>query len=232
MSRLFDDAQNEYLTHAVAVKNATPFAMVCWFNSNDATIQQSLMAIGDADNNANYFVMFLRGNVAGDYLYADLAAQGSGTAAVTTTGYSTGTWHHACAIYASSTDRRALIDGGSKGTDAVNKTPTAGNLDTTSIGVLDRLNDFGPMSGMIAEAAIYDLSVYPGATDSDKADYFETNVLPGLVKKFSPLFYPLGLKAYWPLIRGINDEVGGYNMTASGSVAAAHPNIIQPCGVL
>ena len=86
------------------------------------------------------------------------------------------------------------------------------------------------MSGMIAEVAIYDLSVWPGATASDKADNFE-KILPSLIR-YTPGAYPLGRVAYWDLIRDINDRVGGFNLTATGTVVAAHPNIVQPCGVL
>lgn len=229
MSILFDDAQSEYLTHAAAVRTATPFAMVCWFNVDDDTIRHCLMAIGDADNDANFFMLLLHD---GKKLQANLAAQGTGTAAETSTSYTKDTWHHGCAMFVSATDRRAFIDNGGKGTGAVNKTPTAGNLDTTSIGVLDRLNDYKYTSGKIAEAAIYDLSAYPGATDALKATYFETRILPSLAKGFSPLFYRGGLLAYWPLVRNLNDETGGYNMTANGTVVAPHPNIIMPCGVM
>lgn len=231
MARLFDDAQSEYLTHAAAVKNVVPFAMVTWFKSNSLTVNQTLMSITDASNDSNFFDLSLRGAAAGDKLMAAVLSSGSWRYAVTSSGYSANNWHHACGLFVSATDRRVLIDGTDKGTNSDSFTPVAGNLDTTSLGVIKRPSIVNYMSGRIAEAAIYDLSVWPGATASDKGDNFE-RILPSLVKGVSPKMYPLGLAAYWSLVRGLNDKVGGYNLTASGTVVAAHPSVILPCGAL
>ncbi|MCK5601494.1 hypothetical protein KAR91_06490, partial [Candidatus Pacearchaeota archaeon] len=115
------------------------------------------------------------------------------------------------------------------GTNATNRTPVS--LDRTSIGRRGTSSPIKYMSGMIAEAAIWDLSNWPGATSGDKADNFE-KILPSLVKGCSPLFFPLGLKAYWPLIRSLNDIVGGFNLTdINGTIAADHPTIIYPSSV-
>ena len=227
MARLFDNAQNEYLSHAAAVKTATPLALVCCFNSNDDTAIQSLVSISSSTENGNYFQIVVRGDQAGDYLHASLSDDGSGAAAITTSGFSANTWHHACGIFANSTDRRALLDGGSKGTDVANRTPTAGVLNTTSVGILNRPDDYGPMSGRIAEAAIYDLSAYPGATDSDKADYFEANVLPYLAAGERPSAYTTGLLAYWDLVSDDDDKICEYDLTPYNTPSwGQHPTVL------
>jgi len=225
MARLFDDGSSEYLIRAEVVHSATPMAMGCWFNTNDLSIHQCLMAISDEDAVSDYRslqIVQTSGN-----LYVLDYRNGAGIAE-TTSGCSINNWHHACGIFASATDRRVLLDGDSKGTDNTNLTPI--NLDNTSIGIRVQSSNFWPMSGLIAEAVIWDLSTWPGATNTDKADNFE-KILPSLAKGFSPLCYPLGLVAYWPLIRGLNDKIGGYNLTASGTVVSAHPRIILPQGV-
>ena len=141
----------------------------------------------------------------GGTVKAEAAENALGASAVSTSGRSTGTWHHACGIFASATDRRAFIDGGSKGTNTDDYAPAGVNV--TNIGCQYRFSAEPPrmsfVSGKIAEAAIYDLSNWPGATASDKADAFE-KILPSLAKGFTPLHFPLGLVAYWPLIRSVN----------------------------
>lgn len=229
MAHLFDDASTEYLQIEQEIATL-PFAFVCKFNTNDLAAYQTLFSSVDKDVDNNYHRILLLGS--GDAAANKISVESNNPLgrAITTTTFSANTWHHICGIWVSTTDRRALLDGAGRIVDATSSTPAG--LDRTCIGVLGRLSIVQYMSGMIAEAAIYDLSVYPGANDGQRADYFEARILPSLVKRFTPDNYPLGLAAYWPLIRGINDRVGGFNLTASGTVAATHPNIIQPCGVL
>ncbi len=227
MSRLFNDAATEYLYVNQAVANM-PFAMGCWFNSNDLSNYQCLMALVDKDTTNDFYRILMNTSAVNDKLRADSFHTPSSGVATTTTGFSVNTWHHTVAIYASATDRRVFLDGVGKGTNASNVTPV--NLDRTSIGIDARSTLFYPMSGMIAEEAIWDLSDWPGATDALKADTFE-KILPSLAKAFSPLCFPLGLVAYWPLIRGLNDKVGGYNLTANGTTVSDHPRVILPHGV-
>lgn len=199
MSRLFDDGSSEYLERDQAVIGTPPFAMVCLFNTNDMDVTQILMSITDKDVDNQFFILQLS-DVTNTILAGTQDALG-GYWAYSTSNYSAGIWQHACGIWAATDDRRALLEGVNKGIETSFAAPL--NLDRTSIGRLGRATPNEYMSGMIAEAAIYDLSQWPGATDSDKADNFE-KILPSLAKGFSPLFFPLGLKAYWPLIREAN----------------------------
>lgn len=224
MSRLFDDALTEYLGYGGAVAGL-PLAMACFFNTDDLTIEQVLISISDASVQADYHRLVLSGSLGGDPIRAQSCVAPLCVVATTTSGYSANTWHHACALFVSATDRRVFIDGGSKGTDINSKSPS--NLDVTTIGYVRASAGHHPFSGMIAEAAIWDLSAWPGATDSDKADNFE-KILPSLAKVYTPEHYPLGRVAYWNLVRELKDSVGGYNLTANGTVVATHPRIIQP----
>jgi hypothetical protein len=226
MSRLFDVALEESLEIDQAVVTTYPFVMACMAYVSDNTIHSTFMGLADKDAPAEYFRLHSYPAGSGQTFVANTrtAAEGSNNA-VTSTQWSLNTWHHACGLWVSATDRRVFIDGGSKGTDVVNLTPAG--IDRTAIGVIGDSSPSGWMDGMIAEAAIWDLTSWPGATASDKADAFE-KILPSLAKRFSPLFYPLGLKAYWPLVRGLNDKVGGYNLTASGTVVSAHSKVILP----
>jgi len=223
MSRLFDDGVPEHLIRAEVVDATPPLAFVCWFNTNDLGVHQCLISNSDEAGANNY--RSLQIVITTGTLYAVDYATGAGIAE-STSGVTINTWHHACAIFVSATDRRVLLDGGSKGTNATDITPI--NLDNTCIGRRYQATPVFPMSGMIAEAAIYDLSAYPGATDSDKADYFEANVLPGLAAGEIPDTYPTGLTAYWPLeTTSLDDEAGSFDLTASGTSVSTHPPTIR-----
>lgn len=227
MARLFDDAQSEYLQVEPAVLSGTPLAMVCWFNIDFLDEYQYIMWLGNKDV-ANHCHALLFRKIA-DELSAYSIAGGTSVRATATASISANTWHHGCAIFVSVTDRRVLLDGGNKGTDATSRSPTG--LNRLSFGARRSSAPDLYLSGKIAEAAIWDLSKWPGATNSDKADNFE-RIIPSLAAGFTPDNYPLGLVAYWNLIRGLNDRIGGYNLTANGTVVAAHPRIISPAGVL
>lgn len=243
MARLFDDAQNEHLSYNGVVFELLPLAVACWFQTDSASLYQTLFSVSDASSN-RYHALMAAGGATGDPIWARTYS-GSGTNAATSIGYSTNTWHHACGIWVAAADRRAFIDGGSKGTNATSKSPS--NLDKTSLGHLYyNGGELWYLSGQLAEAAIWDLSGYPGATDSDKADYWEERVLLGLAAGWSPRKFPLGLVAHHP-IGGLDTEEtdggtardiwGGYDMTAysdaTGPGVADHAGgLIYPSGPL
>jgi hypothetical protein len=214
MARAFNDAATQYLQRDGTVPiAAAPLTMSAWFNSDDATINQCVLAVLDKDLNANHFSLQAFGGVAGDPCGFE-ANDGATSGAITTTGFSANTWHHLLGVENATNDRFCLLDGGGKGTSIVNRVPAG--LDRTTIGYLNRLNPLQIFSGAIAEAAIWDvaLSEPEGAL---------------LAKGFSPLFVqPQNLVAYWPLIRDDdNDWVGGFDLTAfNAPTVATHPPLI------
>lgn len=196
MARLFDETQQEYLAN-IGFTIGYPFAMVCWYDKTAPDASHCLMSVADKDVIDQQHRLYSRSE-ANNYSLAANSYDGIERMAVTTSGGSSG---YACGIWVANNDRRAFYNGANKGvnTDAVNIV----GIDNIKIGTTADSTQIHWMSGLIAEAAIYDLSVWPGATDSDKADNFE-KILPSLAKGFSPLFFPLGLVAYWPLIRETN----------------------------
>lgn len=231
MARLFDGS--EYLTNANAVAgnggaSSYELAMACFYYGDDGNLDnQILVSICEDGVTGDRFAINLN---TGGGTPDNVRAWSYGTAlkiAVTGIAWTVNTWEHACAIFPSASDRRILLNGANKATNADDDGGVAG-LDEAIIGAEKRgAGVQGFFSGSIAEVAIYDLSVWPGVTASDRADAFE-KIVPSLAKGYSPLFFPLGLVSYWPLIRGLNDRVGGYNMTASGTIVSAHPRIIYP----
>lgn len=225
MARLFDDALSEYLEINQAVLSAFPLAMVCFFNSNDINQTGDLLAIADSGSSNNYLRLIAQKAANGNTIYA-MSHDGTPGSAITSTGYTANTWHHACGIWAASNYRRAFIDGGSRGADSVNVNPSS--LDKTSIGRLGRSVPTSYFSGMVAEAAIYDLSAYPGATDIDKAEYFEANILPHLAAGEPPEDYQTGLIAYWPLRDDDLDNADGFDLIPFNTPSwAEHPPMVR-----
>lgn len=226
MARLFDDAQSEFLQRNQPVLTGYPFVMACKFNTNDLAPAQTLISLVDKDVLNQSFYMFLNPGL-GPAVQVGCDTPAGGFYAFASSSYLLNTWHHACGLFVSATDRRAFFDGGSKGTNAQDATPA--NIDRTCIGVFGRS---GPlhyyMSGMIAEVAIWDLSAYPGATDSDKADYFEANILPHLAAGEPPGDYTTGLESYWPLRDDDLDYEDGFDLTPYNTPSfTTHPSVLH-----
>lgn len=217
MARLFDDAVPQYGRNAGAVISGYPLTMAGWFNTNDVSNPTTVLSISTTTSANHYHWLALMGSVGGDPVR--YAVRGtSERIADSTTGFSVNTWHHACGVGTNATDRAAFIDGGSKGTNAGNMTPSG--MDTTTIGVRDDDTINRGMSGLIAEAAVWDVAL----TDAEVAI---------LGAGLSPLFVrPSSLVAYWPIIGRYSPEidvVGGFNLTLTGPPTVAdHPRIILP----
>jgi hypothetical protein len=88
---------------------------------------------------------------------------------------------------------------------------TTVGIDRISIGRLGRLNPAAYMDGLLAEVAIWNAAL----SDEEVAS---------LAAGFSPLLVkPENLVVYVPLVRTIQDVVGGLGFTATGTVVAEHP---------
>jgi len=218
MSVLLDDASTEYLEIDVAPVTTFPCTMAIWFNSNDDTIEQNLIVIADKDVEKHWIVLGIKGDIEGNPVRARTRSGSGSDSAATSTGYAANTWHHALGTFASSTDRKAYIDGGSEGTNTGSSDPAG--LDRLSIG---RVGDSTPtdyFSGLLAEAAIWNVILTAA----------EITILP---LGFSPkVIRPQSLVYYDSLIdlNNLVDEVGGLVLTAFNTpVAGSHvPKVIYP----
>lgn len=216
MARLFDDASTEYLAVASAVVATTPLSMACWFNSDNAAARNVLMCVGDT-NAVNYQLLEANGTASGDPVAVWSNAGGAASSAVTTSGYTAGTWHHACGVFSADNARAVYIDGGSKGTESTNR--AVSGLDTTAVGARYSNGAFDRYtSGMIAEAAVWSAAL----TDAEVA-ILALGVSPLLVRPESLVFYA-------PLIRDEDrDIVGGLALTAYNTPTIAdHPRVYYP----
>ena len=232
MARLFNGS-SEYLISSASPVSAVPHALVCWARSNDgAQDNQIPFGISIAGNSGLQRDMFsinfdTNGSIPQSLRAISRNAAGGYYLAGTSVFWVVNTWHHCAAVTAGVADRRVFIDGGNK-ISTTTDASSYNTIDQVTVGSGDESGIVKYFDGDVAEAAIYDLSLWPGATDAAKANAFEA-IVPSLGAGYSPLFFPLGLVAYYPLIRGMNDIVGGYNLAVgSGSSVSPHPPIIYP----
>ena len=172
MARSFNYNQQQYLQGSTPV-SVTPFSVACWFYSDEAA-HQTLLSISDGGNNT-FYVRF-RSNGA-------LRAYANGELAETSSTFSLNEWHHALAVFASSTSRAIYGDGGSKGTDTDPVTPSGINI--VRIG---RAAGGEYFSGGLAEVGVWNVAL----TDVEVA-FLATGVSPLSVRSGN-------LVGYWPLL--------------------------------
>ena len=211
MARLFDDALSEYLKNTAA-SWSLPLSLSAWFQCDVEPGNMHIVSIGEADDTGYLSLRIIDST---DRLRAQVFDGTTARLSEHTTNLAADTWYHGLAVFASTTSRIVYLDG-----EAAVESIDSINLDShdeTTIGVSADSTPVGYWSGHIAEVAIWDTTALTAADALI------------LAKGYSPLFVkPQNLKAYWPLVRGLNDRVDGYNMTATGTVASAHPRIIYP----
>lgn len=194
-----------------------PVSMACWFNADNATANYTMIGVTDdaAGGTIDGWFLSARGAEAGDPVKARTVVSGSEASAATSTGFSAGTWHHACGTFSSGNNRTAYIDGGSAVTDAIDPGAPAG-IDTVNIGCRSSVEG-AAMNGLIAEVGIWDAVLTAAEVAS-------------LARGCSPLLIrPSLLLFYAPLARDLVVRKGGHTLTNNGSATVAnHPRILYP----
>ncbi len=215
MSRTFLSASSEYLVVDTAPVASAPLSLACWFNATNITGAHNLVCLGHTSTNLHYWNIDARGDVGGDPVRAVARAGGGQVDAASSSGYSADTWHHVLGVFTATDDRHVLLDGGSKGTNAIERNPSLDRIGIAGL-MIPTPQDFANAS--IAEVAAWNVAL----TDAEGAI---------LAAGYSPLFVrPQNLVFYLPLVRD-NDEdiVGGLSMSINGTpTVSAHPRIIYP----
>jgi hypothetical protein len=226
MARLFDDGNPDYLYLESAIQATPPFAWSCWCRVNDKGVVNNFIWLGDKDSTNQCHRV---GYSSAGYCFIN-SNDGTSKLAITAGDITENEWFHLVGIVTSATDRRIIMNGNDKGTESTSISPSGS--DRFAIGIRANTAQLDQaVSGDMAEVAIWDLSNWPGATASDKADAFEL-IVPSLAKGYTPEFFPLGRVAYWDLRLSIKDRQGTYDLTASGTTLSAHSYIIRPTSVL
>ncbi|RKY12812.1 MAG: hypothetical protein DRP52_04265, partial [Planctomycetota bacterium] len=188
MARLFNGS-NEYLELDSTPVTAAPLTIVARFYQDDVSTwaNRCIAGVFDLSSPSNWFVLKTKIDGAGNYIRADTRSSSGWQEVASTAQFSGNTWHHAAAVFASSTSRTVYLDGGNSATNTTSVTPSG--IDRISIA---RLGDSSPgnyMSGRVAEVAMYN-----AALSADE--------IASLARGFSPLLIRTqNLVGYWPLIR-------------------------------
>lgn len=218
MARDFDGS-TEYLTNASwSGVVSMPLTIAGWFYSDSATARQTICAIVDTATTTNLFMLEADGGAAGDPIKASQAAGGTVNSASTSTGYSTGVWTHAAAVFATTTSRTAYINGGSSGTSTSTRNNPSG-LDSVSIGRLGYSTPINYLNGRTAEVGVWN------------AELTATEIAT-LAKGVSPLLVRAdALVSYWPIVGRTSPEIdlmGAHPLTLTGTVQVDHPPMRYP----
>lgn len=224
MARTFDQV-NENFLETTDVPSGYPLTMACWFNP-DSTIDEDndLMTVQQV-NSANNFHHLVQESDDSTLQYNAREGGAATRSAATTNTAGAGSWHHACAIGTSATDRRVVLNGdwANSGTNTTDATPAS--LGQTHIAGLLVAND-NPNHGLdgdLAEAAIWSVALVQAEVEA-----LANGVSPLLIR-------PDQLWAYWKLYGRESPErdywAGGHDLTLvnAGHGQADHvPGIIYP----
>jgi hypothetical protein len=217
----FDRSSSQYFQVDQTPVSGVPITISCFFKPASDTVGGSVCNLVDASTSNNMFSMLIAGNLGGDPVRAFVQTPGGTLGANSTTGYTTGTWHHGAVVFESSTIAHAYIDGGSKGsTTGTARIPTG--IDRVAIG---RHGD-NPSPGAYYDGDLCEIGIWNAIlTDSEIA---------GLAEKFSPLFIRRNnLIFYTSMIDtfggNLNDMIGGLQLAPFNSpTKSEHFRIIMP----
>lgn len=207
------NGSSDYLEYTLSL--SYPFTMACWFNGDSTTATGVLLgACNFSGSDDDRMQLNAAGATGGDPIQMGAVTNGgAGVNAQTSTGYTAGTWFHACGVAASATSRTAYINGGSSGSNTTNRAMTG--LDRLVIGSRRAAGTLGAyFDGRIAAVAVWN-------TGLSAADVASIAKGPSAL-----LVRPDSLIFYAPLARSNQDIVGGLTPSASsGTSVAAHPRI-------
>jgi hypothetical protein len=207
---------NQSMQTATSPVSATPLTMACWFNSDSASAVQTpiMIRVPGGGASGGYMVIFLRGDLSGDPIQVGIQI-GGGAPVVqsSTSGYSTNTWNHACAIFTNNTSRTIYLNGGNSATNTNNISITPGEIRIgASVDSSNNLLQY--MDGRLAEVGIWNIAL-TAAEIASLADGMTCDKIR-----------PQSLVFYAPLIRDLQDVRGGLTITNNNAATVAtHPRV-------
>jgi len=213
MARDFSGTEQRLTVVSSLTIAGEPITLAGWINSDDPDVRGTVITIGSTGS--NYWAVESGGDRPGDPFIARQRGT-AGRAIESSTGYTTGVWHHGCAIFRSDTDRSIYIDGGSRVDDSVASVTVA----PTDFVIGSRVDGAQDFNGKVAEVGIWNV----GLEDS------EVEALAGGASPF--LIRPGSLVAYVPILGRNSPEpnlINGANLSLTGAPATEiHPRIYYP----
>lgn len=210
------NGSNQSLLSTTASVTGEPLTIAAWFYPDSASTRTVIVSMAATGGATDFFALVQDGTRAGDPICATKYSGGTDAGeAVSSTGYTTGAWHHGCAVFTSNTSRTVYLNGGGK-VESTTLRGSASGIARTGIGALARTTIAAFFDGRVAEAAIWNAAL----TDSDVLE---------LSKGASPhLIRPQNLVYYVPLIRDLSDIRGGLAITNNNSATVTtHPRVYR-----
>lgn len=215
MSYLLDGIDDHLLRNETPLGDE-PLTLHLFFKSTSASLAQMLIDLGAAGTLNNSWAMLIAGNLAGDPVQVQ-TRDTAGSFAATTAPYAANAWQSATGVYVSDTDRRAFINGGGKGTNAVARAVAAA---ITQIRLGLGTTGLSPFVGRLAEVSIFNVAL----SDADVAL---------LAAGRSPMALATPPIRYWRLKDTLLDINGVNALTAVNGAtldAADNPVVDDPPG--
>jgi len=211
VARLFDDSALDNLANTVGLVSNEPITQAGWFNTNDLTVNQTIISNGN-NGVSGFYRMLVLGTSVDDPLRGSKQDDGAVSANVeTSTSVSINTWSYGLLVFTSNTSRTISLDGAGVVTNITN-IPNDPTPDFTSIGVLRRTTDTQFFSGLMAHCAIW-ITAIPDTMRSALAN----GVNPFAIRNDALVMYaPInGLESPEP------DYAGQNNFTVTGTTKGA-----------
>jgi hypothetical protein len=202
---------NQYLSTSAPV-TAAPLTMACWVYKTDVTAGGfALMSLSDEGASSDNIDLSHQ-NATNRIRAGSQFNAGTLETAVTTSGMTNNTWHHACGVWESASSRKAYIDAANDGTNSVSVTPVG--IQKLFIGARFFGSLGGYINGRIAECGIWNVALTAAEIAS-------------LAKGMTcDKVRPQSLVFYAPLVRDLIDYKGGLTITNNNTATVAnHPRV-------
>jgi hypothetical protein len=205
------NGSNQYLSTASAPVTAMPLTMACWHRPAQTAAARAILSISTTGGTGRFQISQLvspAGTTASSV--TDAAVAVDTVAAKTLVANS---WYHSAAVFTSSTNRSAFIDGAETNSATSNAGPT--NPNSVLVGSRVAIGNFGAyFDGDIAEVGIWNVAL-TAAEIASLADGFTCDRVR-----------PQSLVFYAPLIRDLHDIARGLAITNNNTATVAnHPRV-------
>lgn len=215
-SAVLESANSEYFSIASALVSSTPFTFAVWVKATNETADHSLLGVGLSSSVNNFHSLDLNGVAGGDPCRVR-SRDSSGTIFNASDGnYAANTWHLCVGVWASSTSRKAYLDGGTATEDTNSSTPAG--MNQTILGKIPNSSSSAFLDGKVAHATIWNVALSDAQIDQLASGTNPRNVAAG------------NIVDYWELLSNANG-LNGNNWTANGTISfdgADSPSVNPP----
>jgi hypothetical protein len=203
---------NQAITTLNAPVLDEPLTIAAWFYPTRNTARTVLVSVSDTNRGAAvepFYALVEDGTKTGDPICATKFANVGQGEATSTSGFTTNTWHHGCAVFTSDTSRTIFLNGGSSSTNTTNIADDSFALDKTAIGCLGRATNAAFFQGRVAEVGIWNV-----ALTAEEVASLADGMTCDKVRPQSLVFYA-------PLVRNLQDVKGALTLTNNNTATVA-----------